>query len=380
MAQFRLLVVVIVFIVGIGVFVLSAAAHEGESPFPAPTGPYGVGVTARYWIDEAREEIYTPDNADDKRELMVHFWYPADVPADSEPEVYLPDRAVELLGLLDAFKTVLGMDQEMPQEIMEGVSTHSFRDAALAPTQTPYPVLVFSHGWGGVPGIYTAQLEELASYGYIIAGINHTYGSSATVFPDGRVVMPNFDRYADLVAKDWSEDQVYVLDQLEAMQAGNPEDVFTGKLDLQQVGIFGMSMGGAATAKTCLVDNRCKAAINEDGGFTPDVVQDGLTMPYLLMRNGDDGTGSQDRLVARHSVGTNYMLTFAGFGHNTVTDLPLWSVEMPFVGSIDGVRSVEITRAYLLAFFDHYLKGEAAPLLDGASADYPEVEFQVANP
>jgi len=31
---------------------------------------------------------------------------------------------------------------------------------------------------------------------------------------------------------------------------------------------------------------------------------------------------------------------------------------------------------YLLAFFDHTLKGQPAPLLDGPAANYPEVTFE----
>jgi len=33
----------------------------------------------------------------------------------------------------------------------------------------------------------TALAEDLASHGYVVAGIDHTYESHATAFPDGRV-------------------------------------------------------------------------------------------------------------------------------------------------------------------------------------------------
>lgn len=49
-------------------------------------------------------------------------------------------------------------------------------------------------------------------------------------------------------------------------------------------------------------------------------------------------------------------------------------------GPIDPSRMAEITTAYTLAFFGKHLKGEASPLLDGPSPEYPEVEFQSRNP
>ena len=40
------------------------------------------------------------------------------------------------------------------------------------------------------------------------------------------------------------------------------------------------------------------------------------------------------------------------------------------------MRGLTILNAYIVAFFDRYLKGEEQPLLQGPSADYPEVEIQ----
>lgn len=42
-----------------------------------------------------------------------------------------------------------------------------------------------------------------------------------------------------------------------------------------------------------------------------------------------------------------------------------------------GQRAVEIVRAYVLAFFDKYVKEGDVPLLDGPSEEYPEINIQV---
>ena len=60
--------------------------------FPRPSGLYQVGTVTYHWIDAAREETFTDDQAD-RRELMVQIWYPAEPapllegPSPDYPEV-----------------------------------------------------------------------------------------------------------------------------------------------------------------------------------------------------------------------------------------------------------------------------------------------------
>jgi hypothetical protein len=46
------------------------------------------------------------------------------------------------------------------------------------------------------------------------------------------------------------------------------------------------------------------------------------------------------------------------------------------VGPIDGLRAVEIQRAYLTAWFDQTLLSRQSALLRGESPAFPEVDFQ----
>jgi hypothetical protein len=47
--------------------------------------------------------------------------------------------------------------------------------------------------------------------------------------------------------------------------------------------------------------------------------------------------------------------------------------------SINGLRATEIINAYLLNFFDKYLKGKPSALLDGKENKYSEVEKMQIN-
>jgi hypothetical protein len=47
------------------------------------------------------------------------------------------------------------------------------------------------------------------------------------------------------------------------------------------------------------------------------------------------------------------------------------------IGTVDGLRMLEIVNAYSLAFLDVYLKGTESDLLGGEGVPFPEVDFRV---
>jgi hypothetical protein len=63
--------------------------------------------------------------------------------------------------------------------------------------------------------------------------------------------------------------------------------------------------------------------------------------------------------------------------HASFTDLALLAeqVGVDTGAALPGARSLEITRAYVRAFFDRHLLGRPQVLLDQPSARYPEVTF-----
>ena len=86
------------------------------------------------------------------------------------------------------------------------------------------------------------------------------------------------------------------------------------------------------------------------------------------------GTGAA-LIPYRTWEGRAYGLKFTKFNHLSFTDSPLLVVP----GAAKGIAEVQSVNAYLVAFFDTYLKGEPSPLLDGPSDDYPDIEFESRN-
>ena len=141
-------------------------------------------------------------------------------------------------------------------------------------------------------------MEELASHGYVVIGISHTYGAVITVFPDGRQVPTNqqalpddvsdeaYDRASNMLVQQWAGDIVLTLDELENMDQESGVWFLSGKIDLDQVGVFGHSTGGGAAVEFCLVDARCQAILGMDiwaEPAEPEILKLHLTQPALSM-------------------------------------------------------------------------------------------------
>jgi len=352
-----------------------------NNPLPAPTGEYKVGVAWRHWTDQTRDETFD-EAPHGKREMMVEFLYPIDeAPVGAASQVYMENHA----AVLPAFSaTLASVGVEVAPDISQfaDFETYAFANAALSNAEESYPVLIFSHGAGGEVSMYTTQLEELASHGYIVVAINHSYGAAATVFPDGRTVTANFSTGLEGAAPIWAQDQIFVIDQLELLNQNDPEARFTGRLDLNRLGIFGHSLGGAAATITCFMDERCKAGANEDGPVYGDVIEQGLKQPFLYFLS--DSLIFADPEAYQNAQGPLYLVDPNGFEHLNYGDWPYWTVapeiqDAGWLGSAESGQSVEVTRTYLVAFFDKYLRGMDGTLLDDSSAAYPEVTVTTLN-
>ncbi|TAK13120.1 MAG: hypothetical protein EPO32_06260 [Anaerolineae bacterium] len=364
---------------------------------PQPPGPYAVGSVLYHWMDTTRDEVYSTE-PDDSREMMVQIWYPADVTADARTVPFLDNFDVAL----PAFAAFL----EVPPFVLEHlqlVDTHSYADVPASGGESSYPVVIYSHGYKSYRTASIAQMEALASSGYIAVAIDHPYSAAFTVFPDGRVALNDPDLLppdgrmepGDQEAREGLQgtmvaDVQFVLDQLQRLNEGGLESPLAGKLDLERVGLTGVSTGGGAILWACQIDARCKAGLVQDGWYEPipeALVTQPLRQPFLFMQSETDmwmmdNLARLDGLYVE-SAAPAFHLSLTGVQHYDFGDYPLLSPVnslLPEHGTMEGKRTVAMINAYLLAFFDQYLKGEPSVLLAGPSAEYPEVGFEGREP
>lgn len=368
---------------------------------PAPRGPFAVGRCAVDVNDEARQEPYARRAT---RELSVWLWYPAVSVPDARRESYLPGawrRSALFWGVRS-----------------KRVRAHAVRDAPVADLEAPHPVLLFSPA-GFPPPFYTALFEELASHGYIVAAVSHTYEMlPVSVFADGRVRWfrpasvggalsvsrgPQAEdvRQRAAVVEVKVADLFGVVDRLALLNTEPGR--FCGKLDLGRLGGMGHSMGGNAAAEWCARDERGRAVAVLDGGLWTAVGRSGLGRPVLevfgehpeyvescgeSVRRGLFTSEEYCRADQHHvlqgwqrlyaGARPGYSLQIHGAGHASFTDcglLPLrgWSPASRALGTIEGKRMCAVLGGCLRAFFDRHVKGVPAPLLDDLAHEYPEV-------
>jgi predicted dienelactone hydrolase len=350
---------VIVLLVVALTLVTPAAATPHELVLPAPTGPHPVGVTQLHLVDETRTDPWVPTGP---RELMVSVWYPAaaargeHVPYASAEESRL---LLELYGIT-----------EVPADSLTRVRTNALAGAPRLPGR--FPLVVLSPGLAFPRWTLTTVAEDLASRGYVVVGIDHTYEGAAVTFPGGRVagcVVCTGGASGAAIIASRVLDISFVLDRVLTR--------YRTTVDARRIMAGGHSIGGAAAAATMLVDRRVDAGFNLDGSFQPALTQD-LPRPFLLMSGEDRSPGHRpdwDKTWP-HLTGWRRWLYVPDMQHASFSDVAFVLERLGLPSQpIPGPRVIEILRTYLAAFADLHLRHHPQPLLDTPSPQYPEVHF-----
>ncbi|MFF0575090.1 alpha/beta hydrolase family protein [Streptosporangium saharense] len=348
----------------------ATAAPTPTLALPAPTGPYGVGTTALHLEDATRPDPWVAEQR--TRHLMVTLWYPTRTRHGGTAPYMTTQEAALLLEEQGA--------KGVPPEALSGTRTNAVLNAPVA--GHGLPLVVLSPGFSLPRSSLTALAEDLASRGYVVAGIDHTH-ETATTFPDGHtetctVCKTKLDAaFGEKSARTRAADVSFVLDRLTGPR---PAWKDARVIDRSRIGMAGHSVGGAATTWTMLEDRRIDAGVNLDGTFWAPIPARGLSRPFLLVgedKNGPDGGDPTWAREWRRMTGWKRWITVDRATHGTYTDHTLLMEQLG--GDIDqgitGARALEITRRYVGAFFDLHLRGRSRPLLDGPSKRHPEVRF-----
>jgi predicted dienelactone hydrolase len=396
----RILLPVIVVVLGATPF---AQAPAPTFELPAPTGKLPIGTTRWIVTDASREEPFVPGK---KRDVEVIAWYPATAgAAGAATAPYVRDGMEEVLSfarlakLSDAFNG------------LANVKTHAVLDAPPATAPPRFPVIVFQHGYTGLPSSHTALMEDLASHGWAVLNVVHPYEATGAMLADGTVVTFTDEKNAmragimdvlnewgteggtmekivastddtekeklmrgylanlkntDQVVKRWTVDVKYLLDHLPV--AGVAGRV-TAKLDLARLGAAGHSMGGVAGVQFCVEDRRCKAALNLDG--IPQygtMIDTPMAAPLLMVYSGRAGRAGASDIIYRRSASKYYRVDVTDTLHLDFTDMNLWGGPLRqrgAYGKIDPMRAAEITRMIVREFFAQEILKQPSAFLDG---------------
>ncbi|MCL2153821.1 MAG: hypothetical protein FWH57_12905 [Oscillospiraceae bacterium] len=325
--------------------VVPAVVFLQYSP-PTPTGNFDVAQAKYTWVDSSRIETFT--DTGENRALTVDFWYPKNI---------------------------------------EG----------------KVPLVVFSHGAFGYSGSNQSTFVNLASNGYVVASIGHTYHAFFTKDISGKIAIVNMGFFNNVMAvndrddieqdyydsHEWLDlriaDEHFILNTIiaDAKTASINDSIFS-IIDIEKIGVFGHSLGGASFAQVARERDDIDAIINLDGSMLGEElgVKNGVMIlnntPYPVpllnvyaedhYRNAMELAGEDyENFYASRNAVCSYEVMFKNAGHMNFTDLPLFSpalAKLLDTGTIDARYCIEKTNSIILEFFNSYLKGGQTPNFD----------------
>ncbi|MCW2883961.1 MAG: hydrolase [Streptosporangiaceae bacterium] len=355
---------------------------------PAPTGKDQVGTVALHLVDPTRTDPLVPGHQ--PRQLMISIWYPAAHTHGYPTAPYTPAAAATHLEA--------GLGTSPDAVTLPATVGHV--DAPVDRRGGPHPVVLYSPGSGEDREFGTAQVEQLASDGYIVVTIDPTHDAGEVEFPDGTLALSTLptqisDAFRTELIDLRAADASFVINELtDIHHGGNPSVEHTplptglkGALDLSRIGMFGHSDGGATAATAMRDDPRIKAGLDMDGTLYGPVATSGLHRPFLLLSAQDLGDDPTWETFLAHSTGWKRWLRLTDSEHLSFTDaeaiypqaaplLGFSSADLAqLVGTLDPTRSITVQRTYIEAFFGQYLEHQPSLLLNAPSPAYPEIQF-----
>jgi dienelactone hydrolase len=360
---------------------------------PTPTGEYPIGTRTLYLTDHQREEMHA-GAPPGKRQLVVQLWYPAKSSKGRRARY----RQWKETKPLSSYQAVL--------------ETHAIENAQLP--EGRFAVLVFNHAWRGFRNRTTFLAQELASHGFVVAAVSHTYNASIVALSDGTVArsqqfdigfccptyIPLEERraLADEELQVQVDDCSFVLDELQRFNK-TPGHPFEQHLNFDQIGTYGHSFGGAVSVELAKLDPRVKCALQLDGVFHGTSSIEGISKPLMVIDSdvviaSPEPPADPDPLVqsnhewARMSANAKmatlanlggYRVFVDGISHENFSDSSFMSPlrKLSHAGPMKPHRTAEILNTCMLAFFNQTLRNQPSRLLSQGIQPFPEATLTI---
>lgn len=249
-------------------------AGPNHAPNPAQIGPYDVGVTTLRLTDETRTVMFgTEGNQKEiKRPMVIEIWYPAIKPENGKTD------SIDIYK--DAPPEVVAEAKRKNFPEFSPLEQDAYRDAKPMTTDGPYPIIIFSHGSGGLRFQNYPQCTHMASHGYVVVSVDHEENTAYNLIMganarDNNVLVKSgvTDRPADLK---------FVLNELKKRNE-DANDMFYKMVQPDNVGVTGHSLGGttALAAPRFVKDVKFKALIPQVAAINGSYITGGIVLTEI---------------------------------------------------------------------------------------------------
>jgi len=348
-------------------------------PFAAPRlpqGPFGVGTsTIQVTVTHSGSEL-----AELQAQPQVQLWYP------TQHSHYWHRVAASLQG-------------RAAQGFRALATAPASLDAPVAAQGGPFPVIVYFDGWPEDKTQNVNLILELVSRGFAVASVTWRGIDRPLVEYSSAAAMQRSVDLDHQRTRAHARDGTAVLDRLGSLNT-DAQGSFAGTLDTQHAGALGFSFGGAVAAQLARSDPRVQAAINLDGRHWAEGLESGVSKPYLficeqLIVPSDADVASPEpsvryeaqldridyaQLDRNQAANGGIRVTLPGAAHMNFTDVALRSPlqRFSFGGALDARRVQDITRTYVIEFFERYVRaGREPPPLEAPWPRFPEAQLRI---
>ena len=363
------------------------------------TGQHLIGTKRMVWIDSTRTNWFL-DGYGPYRQLMAQIWYPADASAllsSVKKSKYIDNKkALTYTIELQGYKI-----PEILTNQIGSIKCNSWEDASPV-SNKKFPILIFSHGHGGLRTQNTNQVEELVSHGYIVIAVDHTYDAGFVEFPDGNIAYsltskPEGERLNETPETFYTrfgyrvDDIDFVINKIDSFDDYDLN--IAAIMDKNNIGIFGHSFGCLTSVYATYFNDRIKSCFGLDGWFEP--LHDSLVFKNInkpIMHLGQNNKGDEQfwndinfvkmNNFIKSNSDLSVMVDIPGSHHYDYTDFTYFSYiakKLNFSGIVSTKKMAKIMNVTLLDFFNYTLKDDKKINLDNYKKEFPEIDIIYSN-
>lgn len=339
---------------------------------------YEVGTCLFTIVDDSRKEVLGSGTGN--RKIPVRLYYPVtkDSVIGKKKVDYVSEKKMELLRKA----------YHIPKSVKKPEPVPIYEDVPMIEDER-FPLVLYSHGYNAYMESNTYLCMELASSGYIVASIGHSYEAICTEYEDGSSVV--YDKKINKIMyktgvlrvllaqskllkkkgsiEEMAEDFQKLMEEHTPYFVGRVQEWscdtlcalkeikrrFADYLDLSNgVAATGHSLGGAVAYNLCLTSDEISCGLNMDGGLFVDNRNLTLTKPFFQLSCKENWNVESSILLRRKAP--VYCAVFDNMKHIGFTDAKFFFPVSFLVGKMDATKLHKYETKFHLFLLDKYLK------------------------